>query len=79
MMLLPGMKGIRNEIIKGAKRKEKTTMTTVISGVTHMERQWKALKSSLGLIFSIIRECKGQDYSVTVIEIFGFEAESSSM
>lgn len=54
-------------------------MTTVISGVTHMERQWKALKSSLGLIFSIIRECKGQDYSVTVIEIFGFEAESSSM
>ncbi len=44
----------------------------MISGVTHMARQWKALKSPLGSMFSIIRECKGQDYGVTVIEMFLF-------
>lgn len=76
MMLLPGMTGIKNELMKGAK---KTTMTTMISGVTHIARQWKALKSPLGSIFSIIKVCKGQDYGITVTGLFFFLAESSDI
>ncbi len=60
MMLLPGL--AKNEIMTGAKKKKKN-----YNGYNDVW-QWKAL----GSIFSIKRECKGQDYSLTVIEILVF-------
>lgn len=72
-MLLPGMTGIKNELMKGgAKKKNEISGETRMKGSGELSNPHSDRSSPSS---DNVCQSKGQDYSVTVIEMFDFQAE----